>query len=43
MCFPRELGPFLEGNSLFLGEVGFSLRNNHVFKENEFKLPWGAI
>jgi hypothetical protein len=29
-----------QGSSLFLEEVGFSPRKNHVFKE-EFKLPWG--
>jgi hypothetical protein len=37
-----ELGPFPRGSSLFLREIDFSSRNNHVPKEKEFKLPQGT-
>jgi len=39
ICFTKELEPFLEENSLFLKEISFSLRNNHVLGEIELKLP----
>ncbi len=40
---PKELMPLPKGSSLFFKEINFSLGNNHVPKEKEFKLPQGII
>jgi len=35
ICFLEKIGPFLKRSWLLS-------KNNHIHREKEFKLPWGA-